>query len=174
MASVAIQEKKMRRLKAHVAVDEDTGCWNWTGHVEKNGYGRITFERKTQWVHRFAYMAKGAVVPAGMDVCHSCDNRRCVNPVHLFIGTRKQNMADCVSKGRQSRGERLAAMRRGERNSAAKLTWEKVRVIRERHACGERTDLLATDYQVDVSTVRLVVARKTWRSGFAAAIQHIK
>lgn len=86
-------------------IENKNGCKEFQGCVQSNGYARATVRRKTDYAHRHSYrLSKGIEIPKGMDVCHTCDNRRCINPSHLFIGTRKDNMQDAVSKGRQARG----------------------------------------------------------------------
>lgn len=79
------------------------GCWIWTGARGKNGYGTIRFEGRYTHAHRVAFrLSRGRDPLPGMEVCHSCDVRLCVNPYHLWEGTRKDNMQDAKAKGRTS------------------------------------------------------------------------
>jgi hypothetical protein len=80
-------------------IDESTGCWIWQGPVyHKAGYGSVP--GTNEHIHRRAFVAFYQVDVSGKDVCHRCDNPRCVAPHHLFVGTRRQNLQDMVAKGR--------------------------------------------------------------------------
>ena len=85
----------------------ENGCLEFSGCVQSNGYSRITIRRKTDFGHRHIFRLIHGEIPKGIDICHRCDNRKCINPNHLFAGTRKDNMQDAVRKGRQARGFKL-------------------------------------------------------------------
>lgn len=86
-------------VKAKVEVDTN-GCWIWQGFVSPRGYGQVGYRGKRYPAHRAHWIALNGPVLDGYDVCHRCDVRRCVNPEHLFTGTRKQNLDDMYAKGR--------------------------------------------------------------------------
>lgn len=81
-------------------VEKTDTCWLWTGFVDAKGRGRFRFNGKSVSAHRVAYEIFVGEIPAGLKVCHTCDIPRCVRPKHLFLGTQKDNMADCKAKGR--------------------------------------------------------------------------
>lgn len=78
-------------------------CWLWTGAKNRDGYGNFGLtSKKTMLSHRVSWMFQNGPIPVGMNVLHRCDNPDCVNPFHLFLGTQKDNVDDCASKGRRN------------------------------------------------------------------------
>src|SRR5215471_20249212 len=120
------------RFLSYIRVNEQTGCWEWTGAKNSDGYGEMCIGgRRYTRAHRYIYEKWYGPLPAGFYVCHRCDTPCCCNPAHLFLGTPAANQADCVRKGRsKSKG------RRGENHRDAKLTTAEVAEIRKRFALG--------------------------------------
>ena len=115
----------------NVTIDKDTGCWEWGMGKDTCGYGQVRFNGKKVHASRisFVYLSKPhdlMALPAGMCVCHTCDNPGCVNPSHLWLGTASDNMRDMVLKGRSLKG---ASVNVGEHNGMSKLTESKALAI---------------------------------------------
>lgn len=144
------------------------GCWTWNQARSRKGYGHITFRRKSYQSHRLSYQIFRQQIPAGLCVLHRCDNPPCCNPAHLFLGTQADNIRDAISKGRldPAANSRKAMawlrLRRGSLSPSAKLTEPDVRRIRNECLIPGQQARLAKEYGVDVSTIRLLVKRKTW------------
>ena len=136
------------------------GCWEWCGCVQGNGYSRVRYNGKTEYGHRLSYIAFKGDIPEGMDVCHTCDNRKCVNPDHLFLGSRAENMQDCAKKGRTTKGRTIVF---GERSGTSKLTDKDVIAARELAKSGVLPRVIAEKFGVHADTIRHAVKRKTWR-----------
>jgi hypothetical protein len=135
----------------HVRVSQ-SGCWLWTAYRMKNGYGQFTVAAQDRRLaHRAAWWLHFGDVPEGMFVLHRCDNRACVNPKHLFLGTHADNMRDMLSKGREARGEKARH---------AKLLEADVRRIRA--SVGPR-DSIASLYGVSGSLIGYIRRRDTWK-----------
>jgi hypothetical protein len=149
-----------------------TRCWQWTRAMHTSGYGAIRRGTKIIKSHRVAWLLSGNEIPSKMCVLHRCDNRRCCNPDHLFLGTLSENTADRHKKGRSKgpRGEknvrflRPELTARGERQGNARLTDEKVREIRQRYQFGViGAQKLAKEFGVGKSTIRRVINNTHWR-----------
>ena len=131
------------RWEAKINRQGSNGCWEWTAAISDTGYGKFSIRTNvTVNCHRYSYELAHGPIPAGLHVCHHCDNRKCVNPRHLFLGTNLDNIIDSMKKGRRKGVPRpkwgpdhtLRLNRnlvlRGERHGQAKLTDEEVAEIR--------------------------------------------
>ena len=149
------------RLLGKSQYDAKTGCWVWLAGVQGGDasfpYGSIKVNGRSRAAHKAAYETFSGPVPKGLCVCHTCDNSRCINPAHLFVGTHADNHTDRNAKGRQAKGET---------NGRAKLTEEKVREIRRTVIKGHPVHGIgatAVRYSVDHAVIRRVIERKSWR-----------
>lgn len=135
--------------------DSSTGCMNWALRRNIGGYGIIRREGRSLFAHRVSYEFTYGRFPPELDVLHKCDNPACVNPEHLFLGTDKENRADCCAKGRQSRGE-------GRPNHV--LTADQVLEIRRLYATGGySTRMLGRSFGVSGHHIASIVRREKWK-----------
>lgn len=149
------------RFWARVLKKTPSDCWPWTGCKTDRGYGIIRHRKPGTGnirAHRLSWEIHKGAIPTGLQVNHQCDNRLCVNPDHLYLGTQRQNVGD-----ERSRGRLKGTFGSGERNRAARLTAALVREIRCLAAKGTSLRVLAKKYGVSDSTIWLIVQRKTWR-----------
>lgn len=158
-------------------------CWEWQGLLLGTGYGQVGFRGRGYGTHRVAWMLTHGDIPAGLFVCHRCDNPACVNPTHLFLGTPADNSRDMVIKGRVSHGDRhrqsIKTRARGDQNGArlhperlprgsnhgnSRLTEAMVSEIRRLLAVGTMTkQVIALQFGVSRSVIWSIAAGRTWR-----------
>jgi len=121
-----ITETLKARFDEKYSKGPEDECWNWQASTAGKGYGQIKIPgtRRQIYAHRLSYLIHLGEIPDGKEVCHTCDNPLCVNPAHLFLGTRKDNAQDMKQKFRSTFGEK---------NARAKLTEKDVIKILEIH-----------------------------------------
>jgi len=132
------------------------GCWLYLGGRSSRGYGVVSVRGRAATAHRLAYLLRVGPIPPGLCVLHRCDTPRCINPEHLFLGTKGENNADRKRKGRN-------ADRRGERNTQAKLTPEQVDDIRSLYTGGSTSQRqLADRFGICQQQVSAIVRGVAW------------
>lgn len=149
-------------------VKKSAKCWEWTGCLTTVGYGKFGFSRsKTLVAHRYAYEISIGPIADGLLVCHKCDNRLCVRPDHLFLGTHKENTHDAKAKGRLATGERHPAytrpgyVKKGEANGTAKLT--RPNVVEILASPTIKAKVLAARYGVTESLINRIRKGIAWK-----------
>jgi len=149
-----------------LSVAKSEGCWEWTGFLLGNGYGQVGIKNTQAQAHRVSWEMHYGPIPQGLYVLHHCDNRKCVRPDHLFLGTIQDNADDMVAKERQAQGVR---------HGLAKLDDRKVQAIRElcrrfpptlkrRSQSYGVLSFLARWFGVGFTSVSLAAKSETWRN----------
>lgn len=163
MRSLEFQHGDAVRFLSFVDVRSHDDCWMWIGRETTEGtYGRYWSGARSWRAHRRSYELFKGPIPKGMFVCHSCDNRPCCNPSHLWLGTIQENTADMLRKGRGvlPPPPLPEQRKRGEEAHNSKLTEAAVREIL---ASVEENEVLARRFGVKPQTIAVVRKRITWR-----------
>ena len=135
-------------------------CWTWIGSICSSGYGQMYVDGRLELSHRISWEMENGSIPKGMCVCHNCpggDNRSCVNPNHLWLGTVGDNNRDIMHKGRW-----VPHNIRGESHGSAKLRGQDVREIRKLISGGMTQAWVAKRFGVARTTVRKIISGETW------------
>lgn len=134
-------------------------CWLWRVSTDKYGYGQLTYQGRHRMAHHVSFELTHGEIPTGKCVLHTCDTPACINPDHLYLGTKKQNTADMLQRGRDGHGRMP-----GSTNPNAKLTEDDVRTIRWMHANGTLTNRrIAQHFGVTEALISIIVKRKAWK-----------
>lgn len=141
-------------------LDSKSGCWNWQKAKTPHGYGVLRLDGNLEYAHRYYYKLAYGEIEEGMHICHKCDNPSCVNPEHLFAGTRSDNLSDCVNKGRH-----VSVFRNleGVKNNQSKMTPDKVSEIRQLAKAGVSQRKIARQFGIAQSTAGAIIRRETWK-----------
>jgi uncharacterized protein (UPF0248 family) len=147
-----LTKEQEKRFLSRFKQGEKESCWIWEGNKTGNGYGSLAINGKQIPTHRLSYEYFVGPIPEGMCVCHTCDTPLCLNFNHLWLGTKKDNMRDCVNKDRNYHS-------RGEKHPKHKLTEEQVKEIR---ASTLKRCELGQMYGVAKSTIKDIKNGKNW------------
>lgn len=168
----ALSSQDIQRFWSKVAVGNADDCWPWIPRRHmSSGYAKFTKCKVDYGAHRIAYMVQKGSDPAEHLVCHSCDNRICVNGKHLFLGSHQINADDMINKHRSATGDRNGMRTHpertspGEKNGYAKLTDVEVREICRAYDAGEADQYKLADrfhvWQMTISRIVRRVSRKS-------------
>lgn len=147
-------KEKLNSRKVEVSRNYETPCWEYTRRLDTSGYGAITYNGKQLKVHRASYLEYFGDIPQGFLVCHKCDNPKCFNPEHLFLGTSQDNMDDMVKKGRSAYGENAGR---------TKLTTDQVKyILNYDFKFGDKTRL-AKEFGITLTSIRYILQGKNWK-----------
>lgn len=132
-------------------------CWNWNSKTSNRGYGEMKINGKYKFAHRISWQIHNGNIPHNLCVLHRCDNRKCVKPTHLFLGTRKENNLDMRKKGRDRQ-------LKGEKHFRAKFSDLDIKNIRSNYT-GKRGEqvILAKKYNCKRAAISRIINRFNWK-----------
>ena len=146
------------RFNAKVSHKGENECWEWQGAKTHYGYGKIRNNYKSIGAHRLSYILHKGEIPSGIDVLHKCDNRLCVNPNHLFLGTQSDNMKDMFAKGRNR-----TTPSKGSANGNSKLSERDIPIIKALRIEGKTYPAIAKEFRMSTYAIREICIGNSWR-----------
>lgn len=154
-----IDQSSIDRFWNKVNLEPISECWNWVGGINARGYGNFWINGKIVSAHRVAWEIYNLCeVPKGMWVLHKCDNKKCCNPCHLYIGTASDNMMDSIYRDKFPKD-----FNQGENNPSAKLSKEDVIEIRRLYETGKYSQMeLSRMYGLNPTYAHSIIRRKKW------------
>lgn len=154
-----LTQRDLANARFDTFVATSDGCWEWKGGIASPGYGAFTVGNRYTLAHRYQWARHNGPIPKGLFVLHRCDNRSCVRPDHLFVGTQAENLRDMRAKGR----ERYRGLQ-GEAHGRAKLTTAEVVEIRRLHREEGWSGLrLAAYYGMGRTSIYHILRNINWR-----------
>lgn len=194
--SLPLSEKDVQRFWLKVDKKEPNECWNWISGLYPSGYGSFFACKKKHGAHRISFLIHNGQFPQGKTFAlHKCDNRRCVNPDHLFAGNQADNIRDMHSKNRQAKGDRHGSVAKPGRlpcgdahylrmhperrkfgcaNPASRLRMDQVEYIRNQYAAGRSQQSLAEEFGYTQSGIGKIVRRKSYSYGVSESLMEYR
>ena len=164
---IMLDNKELKRFSDKVTFSEQSPCWEWKGTIKNNGYGVFGVFRNGKWksmyAHRYMWLFKNGKIGRGKLICHHCDNRKCVNPHHLFQGTSKDNLMDASRKGRCVMQRSPEKRPCGTRNHFCKLSELDIVDIRYLRKMGETISSIAKKFRISYSHAKRIIYRQNWK-----------
>lgn len=143
----------MNRFWSKVDVTGPDDCWEWQASLSGGGYGQYWLDNRQLKAHRVAWTLENGEIPEGLCVCHHCDNPRCVNPSHLFLGTHRDNVIDGINKGRTHIGVK---------NGNSKLDENDVKQIRVFANLGKTQREIGRIFGISKTHAGQIIRRERW------------